>query len=63
MLATGIGKIWTAAFDSALCVRILLVARREEVLTQAMIAFRSIRREARLNRFDGGTNDDKADIC
>ena len=42
VLATGLGKTWLAAFDSARSEfhRILFVAHREEILTQAISTFR-----------------------
>lgn len=62
VLATGLGKTWTAAFDGQSFARNLFVAHREEILSQAMSAFRRIRPEARLGRFDGETKDAGTDI-
>ncbi|MCM1112758.1 MAG: DEAD/DEAH box helicase family protein [Muribaculum sp.] len=42
--ATGIGKTYLAAFDSAKYKRVLFVAHREEILRQAAAAFRNVRR-------------------
>lgn len=55
VLATGLGKTWLAAFDTvqAKAQRILFVAHRDEILTQAMAAFRRIRPDARLGRYTG----------
>jgi superfamily II DNA or RNA helicase/HKD family nuclease len=53
VMATGLGKTWLAAFDSRDFARILFVAHREEILTQAMSSFRRIRPEARFGRYDG----------
>lgn len=42
--ATGIGKTYLAAFDSAGYKRVLFVAHREEILKQAAVAFRNVRK-------------------
>ena len=62
VLATGLGKTWLAAFDSRSFARVLFVAHREEILTQAMASFRRIRPEARFGRYDGTEKDGSADI-
>lgn len=62
VLATGLGKTWLAAFDSRPFARVLFVAHREEILTQAMASFRRIRPEARFGRFDGTEKDEGAEI-
>lgn len=62
VLATGLGKTWLAAFDSRSFARVLFVAHREEILSQAMGSFRRIRPEARFGRFDGTDKDEEADI-
>ncbi|WP_315901079.1 DUF3427 domain-containing protein [Leisingera daeponensis] len=62
VLATGLGKTFLAAFDSRTAGRVLFVAHREEILTQAMSAFRAIRPKARLGRFGGGEKDFDADV-
>jgi superfamily II DNA or RNA helicase/HKD family nuclease len=62
VLATGLGKTWLAAFDSRPFARVLFVAHRDEILTQAMASFRRIRPEARFGRFDGAEKDEGADI-
>lgn len=62
VLATGLGKTFLAAFDSQPDTRILFVAHREEILTQAMEAFRAVRPKARLGRFGGGDKDFDADV-
>ncbi len=41
--ATGIGKTYLAAFDSAKYKRVLFVAHREEILKQAAISFQNVR--------------------
>lgn len=64
VLATGLGKTWLAAFDTVQCKadRILFVAHRDEILTQAMSAFRKVRPDARLGRYTGQEKDAKAEI-
>lgn len=62
VLATGLGKTFLAAFDSADAARVLFVAHREEILTQAMAAFRAVRPRARLGRYSGEERDAEADI-
>lgn len=62
VLATGLGKTWLAAFDSQLFGRVLFVAHREEILSQAMLSFRRIRPDARFGRYDGGQKDEAAEI-
>lgn len=59
VMATGLGKTWLAAFDSTRPAfrRVLFVAHREEILTQARDVFRRIRPGARLSMFIG---DEKA---
>ena len=41
--ATGIGKTYLAAFDSAKYEHVLFVAHREEILKQAAVSFRNVR--------------------
>jgi superfamily II DNA or RNA helicase/diadenosine tetraphosphate (Ap4A) HIT family hydrolase len=64
VLATGLGKTWLSAFDSAQpeFKRILFVAHREEILNQAIKTFRTIRPEAVIGRYDGNNHDAEADI-
>lgn len=62
VLATGLGKTWLAAFDSLPFKRVLFVAHREEILTQAMSSFRRIRPEAHFGRLDGISKDIHAEI-
>ena len=62
VLATGLGKTFLAAFDSGDAARVLFVAHREEILTQAMTAFRAVRPRARLGRYSGEEKDAEADI-
>ncbi len=62
VLATGLGKTFLAAFDSQPAKRVLFVAHREEILTQAMAVFRALRPNARLGRFGGEVKDFDADV-
>jgi superfamily II DNA or RNA helicase/diadenosine tetraphosphate (Ap4A) HIT family hydrolase len=64
VLATGLGKTWLSAFDSAdpKFRRILFVAHREEILSQAMATFRKIRPLSSLGKYTGTEKDRSADI-
>ncbi|PYF08658.1 superfamily II DNA or RNA helicase [Rhodobacter viridis] len=62
VLATGLGKTYLAAFDSLDARRVLFVAHREEILTQAMAAFRAVRPQARMGRYSGDERDPEAEI-
>ena len=64
VLATGLGKTWLAAFDSASAEfrRVLFVAHREEILAQAMDTFRRIRPRARLGLYTGKEKSPDADV-
>lgn len=62
VLATGLGKTFLAAFDSIAAPRVLFVAHREEILTQAIEAFRAVRPKAHIGRYAGGEKDTDADI-
>ena len=53
VLATGLGKTWLSAFDSQAFKRILFVAHREEILSQAIATYRAIRPHDELGRFTG----------
>lgn len=55
VLATGLGKTWLSAFDSnqPQFRRILFVAHREEILSQARDTFQLIRPEAKLGFYTG----------
>jgi superfamily II DNA or RNA helicase/HKD family nuclease/diadenosine tetraphosphate (Ap4A) HIT family hydrolase len=64
VLATGLGKTLLSAFDSQ-CPgfeRVLFVAHREEILTQAMYTFRRLRPAARIGRYGGGHHDRDFDV-
>ncbi len=61
--ATGVGKTYLAAFDSATYERVLFVAHREEILKQAAESFRNVRNSDDYGFFDGNHKDtDKAVI-
>lgn len=61
--ATGIGKTYLAAFDSANYERVLFVAHREEILKQAAASFRNVRNSDDYGFFYGKYKDtDKAVI-
>lgn len=62
VMATGLGKTWLAAFDAAPFKRILFVAHRDEILTQAMATFRRVRPHATFGRFDGEEKMPSAEI-
>ncbi|MER9450163.1 DUF3427 domain-containing protein [Mesorhizobium sp. M0254] len=64
VLATGLGKTWLAAFDSdrAEFPRILFVAHREEILSQAIEIFRRVRPTARIGRLAAEIRDTDADL-
>lgn len=64
VLATGLGKTWLSAFDSnrSAYKRVLFVAHREEILTQAMKTFRTIRPTARLGHYTGKEKTKDAEI-
>ena len=56
VMATGLGKTWLAAFDTARPQfrRVLFVAHREEILRQSMDVFRRVRPDADLGLYYGG---------
>ncbi len=51
--ATGVGKTYLAAFDSAKYERVLFVAHREKILKQAAVSFRNVRGSGDFGFFDG----------
>ena len=55
--ATGVGKTYLAAFDSAQYERVLFVAHREEILKQAAMSFRNVRRSDDYGFFYGKQKD------
>jgi len=62
VLATGLGKTYVSAFDSQPFRRVLFVAHREEILTQALETFRKVRPSARLGLYHGTQKDPHADV-
>ena len=64
VLATGLGKTWLAAFDTrqTQAARILFVAHREEILTQAATTFLRIRPQARVGFYAGRQREREVDI-
>jgi len=55
--ATGVGKTYLAAFDSAKYQRVLFVAHREEILKQAAASFQNVRQSSNYGFFDGKQKD------
>ena len=55
--ATGVGKTYLAAFDSAKYKRVLFVAHREEILNQAAISFKNVRHSDDYGFFNGKHKD------
>lgn len=62
VLATGLGKTYLSAFDSREFDRVLFIAHREEILSQAAVAYRKVRPDATLGRFDGKEKQTDADL-
>lgn len=55
--ATGVGKTYLAAFDSARFSRVLFVAHREEILKQAAVSFKNVRHSDDYGFFYGKQKD------
>lgn len=55
--ATGVGKTYLAAFDSAKYKRVLFVAHREEILKQAAVSFKNVRHSDDYGFFHGKQKD------
>lgn len=55
--ATGVGKTYLAAFDSAAYKTVLFVAHREEILKQAAVSFRNVRHSDDYGFFYGKQKD------
>lgn len=55
--ATGVGKTYLAAFDSAKYERVLFVAHREEILKQAAASFKNVRQSEDYGFFYGKQKD------
>ncbi len=64
VLATGLGKTWLAAFDAEQlgARRVLFVAHREEILTQAAETFVRIRPRTRVGFYMGQLRDIQVDV-
>ncbi|EKQ54565.1 MULTISPECIES: DEAD/DEAH box helicase family protein [unclassified Clostridium] len=61
--ATGVGKTYLAAFDSIRAERVLFVAHREEIIKQAALSFKNVRKSEDIGFFYNNTKDnDKAMI-
>ena len=64
VMATGLGKTWLAAFDTARPQfrRVLFVAHREEILRQSLEVFRCVRPDADLGLYYGGEKHPNAGV-
>ena len=64
VMATGLGKTWLAAFDTARpqFPRVLFVAHREEILRQSLEVFRQVQPDADLGLYYGGAKQSGARI-
>ena len=62
VLATGLGKTWLSAFDSAKFNKVLFVAHRDEILGQALATYRAIRPHDSLGRYTGGEKSPNATV-
>ena len=64
VMATGLGKTWLAAYDSARPQfrRVLFVAHREEILRQSLEVFRRIQPDAELGLYYGGAKQPEARV-
>lgn len=64
VLATGLGKTWLAAFDSARPAyrRVLFVAHREEILRQSRDVFRRVHPDADLGLYLGAEKDHQSAV-
>ena len=64
VMATGLGKTWLAAFDTARPQfrRVLFVAHREEILRQSLEVFRRVRPDADLGLYYGGQKHPDASV-
>ncbi|MDE6761325.1 MAG: DEAD/DEAH box helicase family protein [Lachnospiraceae bacterium] len=60
--ATGVGKTYLAAFDSAHYKRVLFVAHREEILQQAAVSFRNVRQSDDYGFFKGKQKDNDKSV-
>ncbi|AGX42908.1 DEAD/DEAH box helicase family protein [Clostridium saccharobutylicum] len=55
--ATGVGKTYLAAFDSMKAERVLFVAHREEIIKQAAISFKNVRKSDDIGFFYNSNKD------
>ncbi|MBD7908515.1 DEAD/DEAH box helicase family protein [Sporosarcina sp. Sa3CUA8] len=62
VLATGLGKTYLAAFFAQKFQRILFIAHREELLTQAMTSFRQVNPQRSCGLFNGFSKDIISDV-
>ncbi|OPZ93982.1 MAG: type I restriction enzyme EcoKI subunit R [Firmicutes bacterium ADurb.Bin419] len=62
VMATGVGKTYLAAFDSKKYEKILFVAHREEILTQAYNSFKKVMPEKSFGMFMENVKDTDADV-
>lgn len=64
VMATGLGKTWLAAFDTARDEfrRVLFIAHREEILNQAVATFRRIRPATSIGLYNGAERAPDADV-
>lgn len=64
VMATGLGKTWLAAFDTARFSdgRTLFIAHREEILFQARDVFRRVRPDVSIGMFTGAERNPYADV-
>ena len=64
VMATGLGKTWLSAFDSSRPEyrRVLFVAHREEILTQAMRTYRRVRPQSVLGHYTGTEKNPAAEV-
>lgn len=60
--ATGVGKTYLAAFDSAGFKRVLFVAHRDEILSQAFAAFKNVRGKETMGYFDAKHKDREGQV-
>ena len=60
--ATGVGKTYLAAFDSAPYEKVLFVAHREEILQQAARSFRNVRHSDDYGFFNGKRKDTNTSV-
>jgi superfamily II DNA or RNA helicase/diadenosine tetraphosphate (Ap4A) HIT family hydrolase/HKD family nuclease len=62
VMATGLGKTWLAAFDTADATHTLFIAHREEILQQSLEVFRQVQPDRRLGLATGAGVDLDAEV-